>query len=248
VIGVHGRTPALGSGEGRNEKNSPDLGGSRLARDKRKKSGFDLLKLLARRNVGQSRISFGPNQQVYAQGDAPDGAFYVEKGQVKIGVVSASGKEAVVGIRREGQFFGTRCLIGRRTGSATTLTPCSLIRLPTPAVLRLLREEPDFAVMFATYLVHQSINDQESLVDHLTNPAEKRLARTLLQLANATEGEEPYLISTPVNQAVLANMIGTTRSRVSFFMNKFKRQGLIAYDRSGHLSVRSSLRTALLEN
>jgi CRP/FNR family transcriptional regulator, cyclic AMP receptor protein len=161
--------------------------------------------------------------------------------------VTPSGKEAVIAIRGPGELFGTRCLVARRTGTTSTLTACSLIRVTKPALIRLLREEPGFAVMFATYLVGQSIQDQENLVDNLTNPAEKRLARALLQLADSTGGPGPHPISTPINQAVLANMVGTTRSRVNFFMNKFKRQNLIEYDRHGRLSVHGSLRRAVLE-
>lgn len=161
--------------------------------------------------------------------------------------MSESGKEAVVAIRGPGEFFGTRCLVDRRTGMAAALTACSLIRVTTSALIRLLREEPNFAVMFATYLVKQSIRDQENLVDHLTNPAEKRLARTLLQLANYVDSGDPRSISTPINQGMLANMIGTTRPRVSFFMNKFRRQGLIEYTRDGGLTVRDGLRRYLLD-
>jgi CRP/FNR family transcriptional regulator, cyclic AMP receptor protein len=218
-----------------------------MAKDKRRKSAFDPATLLTGRGAGQSRVSFVPDQVVYPQGSHADAMFYVESGRVKISVVSPTGKEAVVGIRREGEFFGARCLIDRRTGTATALTACSLIRVTKSALTRLLREAPDFAVMFATFLVQQSINDQESIVDHLTNPAEKRLARTLLQLATIAEGEGPHPISTPISQAVLASMIGTTRSRVSFFMNKFKRQGFLTYDRHGQVSVRNALRSALLE-
>jgi CRP/FNR family transcriptional regulator, cyclic AMP receptor protein len=122
---------------------------------------------------------------------------------------------------------------------------CSVVRVTTSALIRLLREEPDFAVTFATYLVGQSIQDQENLVDHLTNRAEKRLARALLQLAGHVEGADPLPISTPLSQAILANTIGTTRSRVNFFMNNFKRQGFIEYDRDGRVNVRDSLRRAM---
>lgn len=218
-----------------------------MSKDKRKKPTFDLASLLTGRGAGQSRLSFPPDQVIYPQGSHADAMFYVESGRVKVSVVSPSGKEAVVGIRGEGQFFGARCLIDRRTGTATALTACTLIRVTKAALTRLLREQSDFAVMFTTYLVRQSLNDQESIVDHLTNPAEKRLVRTLLQLANALDDDGPHTISTPINQAVLANMIGTTRSRISFFMNKFKRQGLIIYHRNGQISVLPALRGALLE-
>jgi CRP/FNR family transcriptional regulator, cyclic AMP receptor protein len=215
-----------------------------MARDKRRKAPFDVL---TGSGPGQSRERFAPPQVIYTQGSTSDAAFYVESGWIKIGIVSPSGKEAVVAIRGPGELFGTRCLVARRTATTTALTPCSLIRVTTAALTRLIREEPDFAVSFAIYLVHQSIDDHENLVDHLTNPAEKRLARALLLLANRGSGSDSRTIPTPINQGILANMIGTTRPRVSFFMNKFKKQGFIEYDRQGRVNVRSTLRNALAE-
>jgi CRP-like cAMP-binding protein len=125
--------------------------------------------------------------------------------------------------------------------AVTALTACSLIRLTTSGLVRMLREKPDFAVAFTTYLVAQSIHDQESLVDHLTNRAEKRLARALLLLTGRGGG----VIATPINQGILASMIGTTRPRISYFMNKFKKQGFIQYDRLGRVNVHNSLRSVL---
>ena len=219
-----------------------------MAKEKRSKNLFTLEKILTGHGVGQSREQFAPAQIIYTQGSTSNAMFYVEKGWVKIATVSPNGKEAVVAIRREGDFFGTRCLVAKRMATATALTACSLVRVTTSALVRLLREEPDFAVMFATYLVGQSINDQESLVDHLTNPAEKRLARALLQLAGHVDGADPQPISKPINQGILANIIGTTRSRVNFFMNNFKRQGFIDYDRYGRVHVRDALRQAMLRD
>lgn len=206
----------------------------------------DLGTFLAGQGAGRSRVKLAPGQTAYPQGGDADAMFYIESGWIKISVVVPSGKEAVIAIRGDGEFFGTRCLIGRRTGSAIALTACSLVRIPRPTLIRLLREEPDFAVMFVTHLVQQSIQDQENLVDHLTNPAEKRLARALLRLADGVDGAVPRSITTRINQALLAAMIGTTRPRVSFFMNKFKRQGLIEYNRDGSLTVRAGLRGFLL--
>ena len=210
----------------------------------------DLRRLLTGGSAGHSRERFAPAQVIYAQGDPGNAAFFVESGRVIITTVTPSGKEAVVGIRREDEFFGTRCLVGRRAGGATALTASTLVRVPVTTLRRLLREQPDFAVMFATFLVSQSISDQENLVDHLTNSAEKRLARTLLQLADRDASDASngfHAVSTPINQAVLAKMIGTTRPRVSFFMNKFKRQGLIDYSRTGDLKVSKGLRRLLQE-
>jgi len=218
-----------------------------MAKDKRKQTNFDPKSLVTGRGPGQSRVTFAPNQVIYAQGDSGDAAYYIESGWVKISAVSPNGKEAVVAIRGEGEFFGTRCLVTGRTGTTSALTACAAIRITKSALIRLLREEPDFAVLFAKILVCQSIHDQENLVDHLTNSAEKRLARALVQLANAEEGGDSRPISTPINQGILASMIGTTRPRISFFMNKFKRDGLIEYRRDGGLRVHDGLRKFLLE-
>lgn len=206
---------------------------------------FDAQKLLTGRKAGQSRLQVGAGETIYAQGDPADAMFYVETGWVKITHIGPNGKEAIVAIRQGGDFFGSRCLVARRAGAAVALTPCSLIRVTTSALIRLLREEPAFAVMFTTYLVQQAIGDQESLVDHLTNPAEKRLARTLLQLAAGGGDRDPQPIPAPISQAVLASMIGTTRPRINFFMNKFKRLGFIDYDRDRQIGVRASLRTLI---
>jgi CRP/FNR family transcriptional regulator, cyclic AMP receptor protein len=215
-----------------------------VANEEPEKPKFDLRTILTGRDRGQSVVAFRTGQIIYNQGEPADAAFYVESGDVKIAVATAGGKEAVVGIRRPGEFFGTRCLVGKRAGSASALTACRLIRLTVRTLVGLLREEPDFAVAFATYLVDQSIRDQGSIADHLTNSAEKRLARLLVQLAERAEDGRPAAISTPLNQAFLANMVGTTRSRVSFFMNDFRRRGLIEYDRQGRVHVHKALRKA----
>src|SRR5262249_55468180 len=143
--------------------------------------------------------------------------FYVESGWVKMSAVVPSGKEPVIALRRRDELFGARSMVApRRQATAAALTDCSLIRVTKSALNRLLREQPDFAVTFAAYLVRRSICDQESLIDHLTNSAEKRLARTLLQLASEIGGDSaPSIAAGRINQALLANMIGTTRSRVS---------------------------------
>jgi CRP/FNR family transcriptional regulator, cyclic AMP receptor protein len=209
---------------------------------------FDFRTALTGGDNGESILSFPSGHLIYNQTDPADAAFYVESGHVKIAVVTPSGKEAVVAIRRPGEFFGTRVLIGKRAGFAAALTTCSLIRVATPALIRLLRGNPDFAVAFATHLVGLSVRDQSNIVDYLTNSAEKRLARLLLQLADcADEDEGPTPISAPLNQSILANMVGTTRSRVSYFMNDFRRRGLIEYDRQGRVRVHHSLRKAVLD-
>jgi len=216
-----------------------------MAEEETGKRKFDLRTALTGRDSGQSVLSFPSGHLIYSQGDPADAAFFVESGHVKIASLTPSGKEAVVAIRRSGEFFGTRCLVGKRMGFASALTACSLIRLSLPALVRLLRGNPDFAVAFATHLVDQSVRDQANIVDNLTNSAEKRLARLLLRLADGAD-DDGIAISAPLNQSFLANMVGTTRSRISFFMNEFRRRGLIEYDRQGRVRVHNSLRKALL--
>jgi CRP/FNR family cyclic AMP-dependent transcriptional regulator len=173
--------------------------------------------------------------------------FYIQGGQVKISIVSPNGKEAVTGVRGEGDFFGVRSLLGgdQRLATVTALTECIIIRIRKAAMTRLLRERPDLVEMFVSYLLRQHLRDQENLIDQLTNSAERRLARVLLQLASSggTAGPAPVRI----DQMALANMIGTTRPRVNSFMNKFRRNGFIEYDREGSINVRSALRQVLLD-
>lgn len=218
-----------------------------MAQEQQKREDADFAKFLTGHGAGHSRQRFAAGETVYSQGSSADAVFYIEDGWVKIAVVLPSGKEAVIALRGKGDFVGTRCLIGRRSGMTVALTTCSLIRVTKSALIRMLREEPDFAVKFATYLVWASTRGQERFVDQLINPAERRLARTLLQLAENNGGDDPRLISAPINQAILASMIGTTRPRVSAFMNKFKRQGFIEYDRNGHIRVHDGLRGFLLK-
>jgi CRP/FNR family transcriptional regulator, cyclic AMP receptor protein len=187
---------------------------------------------------------------ICAQG-TPDNAavFYIEEGWIKISIVSPGGKEAGLALRGADNFFGMRSLIGghRRGATATTLTTCSLVRTMRTEVIRLLRSEPDFAEMLACYLALQTQRDEDSLTDHLIHRSERRLARALLRLADDAGGEKA-VISIRVNQADLASMIGTTRSRASHFMNKFRRQGFINYDRQGYVSVNKALLQTLLEH
>jgi CRP/FNR family cyclic AMP-dependent transcriptional regulator len=209
---------------------------------------FDPRQILTGNAAGQARLQLAPHHIICEQGDPADAVFYLERGSVKISVVAWSGKEAVMALRGAGAFLGTGCLVeAQRRSAATTVTACVVVRIAKAAVIRMLRDEPDFAEMFAISLVRQRICDQESIVDQLTNSSEKRLARALLQIANAGRGDNPQAISTCLDQTALANMIGTTRPRVSFFMNKFRRQGLIEYDRRGRLSVHNALLKVFLE-
>jgi CRP/FNR family cyclic AMP-dependent transcriptional regulator len=217
-----------------------------VAKDQRTRRTFDPKRVLTGRGAGQSRLQFAPGRVIRRHGDPADSVFYIEKGRVKLTLVSASGKEAVVSVRGEGEFVGTRALIARRRAfSATALTECSLVRATPAAIIRLLREEPDFAEMFVLNLVGQRIRDQRNIFDLLTNSSERRLARTLLQLADIRHNGKSGPIPTRINQAILAGMIGTTRSRVSSFMNKFRKQGFIEYNRRGDVTVHRALSKAL---
>lgn len=219
-----------------------------MTKDRRATDEFDLRTVLTGRGTGQSRLQLPPEHVIYAQGDVADALFYVESGWVKMSAVVPSGKEPVIALRRADEFFGVRSMVaGRRQATATALTDCSVVRVTKSALNQLLRAQPDFAVTFAAALVRRSIFDQESLIDHLTNSAEKRLARTLLQLANEVRGDNAHFIPGGINQALLASMIGTTRSRVSVFLNKFKREGMITYGRNGHVSVHRRSLGAWLE-
>ena len=217
-----------------------------MTKDPRLSQAFDFSRLLNGRGPNQSRLRFSSGDVICRQGDPADALFYIEKGRIKVTMVSARGKEAIVSVRGEGEFVGIRALIARRRSfAAMALTECSLVRVKIPALVRLLREEPDFAEMFTSYLVQQSIRDQQNLAGQLTESSERRLARTLLQLADFRRNSIAGPIPTWINQTILAGMIGTTRSRVSSFMNKFRKQGFIEYDRQGDLMVHGALAKAL---
>ena len=202
---------------------------------------------LTGRGPGQSRLRFAPSNVVCAQGDISDALHYIEQGWIKMSVGAPNGKEAVISLRGPGEFFSSRCLIGRHQhlATVTTLTECTLVRTGSAALRRLIREEPDFAEFFSIYLVRQGLRDQLRLVDQLTDDSERRLARALLRLAGDRVSDQPQPISAPLSQTDLASMIGTTRSRVSHFMNKFRRLGYISYDRQGYVTVRGELAKTL---
>jgi CRP-like cAMP-binding protein len=217
-----------------------------MKKEKRERKAFDPVPVLNGHSAGQSRLRLPADHIIYKQGDPADSLFYVESGWVKLCSVALNGKEAVAAPRGPGEYFGTRSLIEPpRTATATTLTECSLVRVTNSALIRMLYDEPGFAEMFTLYLVRQSLRDAQSIIGHLTASAEQRLARALLELADRCE--QHGAISTPINQALLAGMVGTTRSRISLFMNKFRRLGFVEYDRNGYLNVRPSLQKALLD-
>jgi len=185
---------------------------------------------------------------VFAQGNAADALFSIQKGKIKLTVVSNAGKEAVIAVLGPGDFFGEGCLAGQplRMATAVAMTDCSIMRLARAAAVEKLQEEPAFAKLLLSYMLTRTIRIEEDLVDQLFNSSEKRLARALLMLANFGKEGKPEVVIPKISQEVLAEMIGTTRSRVSFFMNKFRRLGFIEYN--GTLEVHSSLVNVVLHD
>jgi CRP/FNR family transcriptional regulator, cyclic AMP receptor protein len=208
---------------------------------------FDPLTFLAVVGDGQSVTIYNDRQPVFAQGDPADALFYIHKGRVKLTVVSRQGKEAIVAILESGQFFGEGCLVAQayRMASVTAMGHCSIARLEKQVVVEKLVEEPTFSALFISYLLGRNLRMESDLVDQLFNSSEKRLARLLLLLANFGKEGRPEPIVANISQETLAEMIGTTRSRVSAFMNKFRRLGFIDYSSDG-LSVHSSLLNVVL--
>jgi CRP-like cAMP-binding protein len=202
---------------------------------------FDVMTFLTKKNAGMPVATYRENQVVYAQGDPANSVFYIHTGKVKVAVISEQGKEAVVAIRGPDEFCGEGALTGKpmRLASAVTITACEIIRIEKNSMTRLLHEEPEFGDYFLAHLLTRTARVEADLVDQLFNSSEMRLARALLLLANYGHdvGLEPVPVK--VNQQTLAEMIGTTRSRVSLFMNKFRRLGLINYN--GKLEVQKAL-------
>ena len=209
---------------------------------------FDPKAFLAAVGAGVSITKWNKGQVIFSQGDPADALFYIQKGKVKVTTLSRQGKEAVVAILGEGNFFGEGCLAGQtlRISTKTAITDCVLSRLEKATVVRLLHEQPDFAAMFIKYLLARNIRIEADLIDQLFNSSEKRLARLLLLLAHFGREGEPRPILADINQETLADMIGATRSRVSFFLNKFRRLGFIEYN--GQLAVHSSLLSVVLHD
>ena len=215
---------------------------------RQKDEAFDPQAFLAKVADGQTVTNYIERQAVFAQGDPADSIFYIHSGKVKVTVLSNQGKEAVVAILGNGQFFGEGCLAGQthRMGSVIAITECTVARLEKRVVVRVLHDEPAFSALFLTYLLARNVRMEADLVDQLFNSSEKRLARLLLLLANFGKEGKPEPVIAKVNQETLAEMIGTTRSRVSFFMNKFRRLGFIEYN--GGLHVHSSLLNVILHD
>ena len=197
---------------------------------------------------GKTTLQIRKKQILFSQGDAAEAVFYILKGQVKLTVVSRQGKEAVVAVLGGGDFLGESCLAGqpKRLATATSREDSTVVRIDKTVMTRVLRDEPTFAELFLTYLLSRNVRIQEDLVDQLFNSAEKRLARILLLLANFGKEGKPEPVIAQVSQEMLAEMIGTTRSRVSFFMNKFRKLGFLNYN--GGLHVHSSLLNIVLHD
>jgi CRP/FNR family cyclic AMP-dependent transcriptional regulator len=214
----------------------------------KKKREFHPKQFLATIGRGRTIVAVRKKQTIYAQGAACDAVFYIQKGKVRLTVVSESGKEATIGILTTGDFFGEGGLAGQplRMGSATAMTDCELMRIDKKAMMLALHQEHTLSDMFVAYLLGRNIRYEEDLVDQLFNSSEKRLARILLLLARFGKEGVPETVIPKISQETLAEMVGTTRSRVSFFMNRFRKLGFIHYN--GGLQVHSSLLNIVLHD
>jgi CRP/FNR family cyclic AMP-dependent transcriptional regulator len=211
---------------------------------------FDPKVFLSTIDGGRKIAAFSKKQTIFVQGDSSDAVFYIQKGKVRLTVVSKSGKEATIGILNENDFFGEGCLTGQlfRLCSATAMTECSLMRIDKKSMMEVLHREQTFSDLFVAYLLTRNIRYEEDLVDQLFNSSERRLARMLLLLAHfGKEGAHETPIPN-ISQETLAEMIGTTRSRVSFFMNRFRKLGFIDYHAGDELRVHSSLLSVVLHD
>ncbi|GLS32564.1 cAMP-binding domain of CRP or a regulatory subunit of cAMP-dependent protein kinases [Mesorhizobium albiziae] len=202
---------------------------------------FDTKVFLNTVDSGKTVTTYSKNQKIFSQGDPADSVFYIQKGTVKVFVVSTQGKEAVVAIQGSGDFFGEGCLTGQelRLATVSAITDCVITRLDKASITRVLRDEPEFSAMFMSFLLARNARVEEDLVDQHFNSSEKRLARLLLLMANFGKEGEPQRVIGKLSQETLAEMVGTTRSRVCTFMNKFRKLGFIEYN--GELEVHNSL-------
>src|SRR5580692_2119031 len=209
---------------------------------------FDTKSFLSTINGGRKIEAFPKKQTIFAQGDSSDAVFYIKEGKIKLTVVSQIGKEATFGILNKGDFFGEGCLTGQplRLCSATAMTDCSVMKIDRKSMVKVLHEEQAFSDMFVAYLLTRNIRYEEDLVDQLFNSSEKRLARILLLLAHFGKDGQPEVAIPTISQETLAEMVGTTRGRVNFFMNRFRKLGFVRYN--GELEVHSSLLNVVLHD
>jgi CRP/FNR family transcriptional regulator, cyclic AMP receptor protein len=216
----------------------------------KKRCRFDPKTFLSTIDGGRKIVLFPKKEMIFVQGDPSDAVFYIQKGKVKLTVVAKGGKEATIGILNEGDFFGEGCLAGQpfRMGSATAMTDCSMMRIDKKSMMDVLHREHAFSDIFVAYLLARNIRYEEDLVDQLFNSSEKRLARILLLLAHFGKEGKPEAVIPKISQETLAEMVGTTRSRVSFFMNRFRKMGFIDYHARDALQVHSSLLNVVLHD
>jgi CRP/FNR family cyclic AMP-dependent transcriptional regulator len=214
----------------------------------KKQQPFNVKTFLSTVNGGRTVKAYHKNEKIFSQGDPADAVFYIQEGQVKVCVISDAGKEAVVALHGSEDFFGEGCLSGQpfRLATVAAMTECVIMRLDKAAVLRVLREEPKFSEAFMAFLLARKARVEEDLVDQLFNSSEKRLARALLLMANFGKEGKPEPVIAKISQETLAEIIGTTRSRVSTFMNKFRELGFINYN--GVLEVHNSLLNVVLHD
>jgi len=206
--------------------------------------------LLSRVESGRSKREYVAEERVFSQGDPADAVYYIQTGKVKLNVVSASGKEAVIALLPQDHFFGEGCLAGQplRMATASAVQHSTIVRVEKQVMIDLLRRESEFAQQFLTHLLSRNIRMEADLVDHLFNSSEKRLARLLLLMANFGQESKPVPVIAKISQETLAEMIGTTRSRVSFFLNRFRDLGFIDYDGGAGMQVHSSLVSVVLHD
>jgi CRP/FNR family transcriptional regulator, cyclic AMP receptor protein len=217
----------------------------------KRQPSFDPKSFLAMVGEGRSIGEYRRDDIVFSQGDPADAVFYVQSGKVKVSIISNQGKEAVVAILETNDFFGDGCLAGQaqRIATVATMTDSVIVRLEKAAIVRVIQQEPSFSGMFIAHLLARAIRVEADLVDQLFNSSEKRLARLLLLMANFGKEDKPEPLITKISQETLAEMIGTTRSRVSFFMNKFRKLGFIDYNGgNGGIEVHNSLLSAVLHD
>jgi CRP-like cAMP-binding protein len=214
-----------------------------------KKHSFDPNIFLATIGEGRKSVLFPKKQTIFAQGDQSDAVFYIQNGKVKLTVVSKTGKEATIGILGEGEFLGEGCLASQslRMESAIAISDCTVLRIEKRKMMQTLHQEHTFSAMFIDHLLARNIRYEADLVDQLFNSSEKRLARILLLLAHFGKKGAPRTVVPKVSQGTLAEMVGTTRSRISFFMNRFRRLGFVDYDSRNGLQVHSSLLRIVLQ-
>ncbi len=215
---------------------------------KKLQPGFDAKDFLARAGLGKKILNLKKTEAAYSQGDPADAVFYVQKGRLRVTVTSANGKEATITLVGPGEFLGENCMVSAhllRLATATAMTDCALLRISKAEMTRVLHQEPELSEMFMSFLLTRNARIQADLVDQPFNSSEKRLARILLLLAQFGKESKPETVVPKISQELLAEMIGTTRSRVSFFMNRFRKLGFIEYD--GEIRVHNTLLNIFLQ-